>query len=67
MKFWKSLSFKAKTLISLGSVLVIMIATLAFSFISSTNMSDEYAQIIKAELEARDELRVLSVQMLTAS
>ncbi len=66
MKFWKSLSFKAKTLISLGSVLVIMIATLAFSFISSTNMSDEYAQIIKAELEARDELRVLSVQMLTA-
>ncbi|EQC47600.1 methyl-accepting chemotaxis protein [Bacteriovorax sp. Seq25_V] len=66
MKFWKALSFKAKTLISLGGVLLIMIAALGLSFVSSSNMRAEYLHIIKSELEARDQLRVLSEDMLTA-
>lgn len=66
MSFWKKLSFKAKTLISLGGVLSVVSITMIYSVFATNELSNQYQQIIHEELEARSILKELEIELLTA-
>lgn len=66
MKFWKALSFKAKTVIALGSVLLLVSLTIIYSVYATSKMTSRYQQILDQELVVREYLRELEIELLTA-
>ena len=66
MKFWKGLSLKQKSVLSLGIVLTLMVSSVVFTFISTNKVAHEFEPIIHGDLEFRSDLAELKSGMLMA-
>lgn len=66
MKYWNGLSFRKKTILSLGALFIVVFSSLAFSVIAARNIASQYEDAIGHELTIRDELREINVEMLMA-
>ncbi len=66
MKFWKGLSLKQKSILSLGIVLTLMVSSVVFTFISTNKVSQDFESIIHGDIVFRADLSKLKSGMLMA-